>query len=444
MTGLSFERLKEILEGAGCRQLAVKRLAANDNSKNQVYFGPGFQALNLFPLGPIEADGRRFKAPMKLSWIGESGQRFEAPGAQMILYPQYPEVRFSGFLRGCKGAPSELMSSRAAGRVLVLGTIDGVETLGYVAAADSPIARYVDSFEFTSSALQLGVFESLELESGGGDSSVTSLLRALGGVHRMGWIRGQRLRADGSTAPTDAPNAGGYTLEAVLGVSANSDAAPDLLGWELKSVSVPSLETIPAGKRMTLMTPEPQGGFYKSHGVVEFVRRFGYPDKTGRADRMNFGGQFKVGTREKNTGLVMELTGYSVDPDGMNGEITDPVGGGLQLRDPETDTVAALWRFSDLMTHWNRKHALAAYVPAEIDKGPPRKFRYGREVYLGRQTDFLRFLGATSLGHVIYDPGIKVEDNSSPKPKEKRRSQFRIPFRHLDELYAEFGSFSVT
>ena len=96
-----------------------------------------------------------------------------------------------------------------------------------------------------------------------------------------------------------------------------------------------------------------------------------------------------------------------------------------------------------MMTHWNRKHALAAYVPAEVDKGPPRQFRFGAEVFLGRQTDFLRFLGATSLGHVVYDPGIKVENNSSSKPREKRRSQFRIPFGHLDELYADFTAFDV-
>lgn len=442
MKELTFEELRDIFEKAGCGMLAVKRLAPNDNSKNQVYFGPGFQALNLFPLGQIVADGRRFKAPMKLSWVNEDGRPVPAPGAQMILYPQYPEVRFSGFLRGCADAPTELMTSREEGRVLVLGVIEGQGTLGYVARADSPVARYVDGFDFTRSALQLGVFETVELSAQAGDSSVTSLLQALGDVHRMGWIRGQRLKSDGSISHTDAPNAGGYTLEAVLGVSANSDAEPDFLGWELKSVSVPSFDKAPAGKRLTLMTPEPQGGFYKTHGVIDFVRTFGYEDKTGRADRLNFGGQFRVGKTEKNTGLLLELDGYSVDRNGMNGQITDPAGG-LRLRDPKTDVIAAVWHFSDLMAHWNRKHALAAYVPAEVDKGPPRLFQFGKEVYLGRQTDFLRFLGATSQGHVVYDPGIKVEGNSSGNPREKRRSQFRIPFKHLDELYADFGAFKV-
>lgn len=435
----TFSELCERMRGLGARSLVVKFLAANDNSKNQIYFGSGFDALNLIPLGEIEADGNRFKAPIHLSWIGASGAGEKAGGAQMILYPQYPEVRFSGFLRGCMSAPSEILKSRDHGRVLALGITNEREVFGYVCSAGSRLAVDLVDPIITERATPVGVFETFDLGTTGAGDSLTSLLRSLGGVHQQGWIRGQRLRSDRTIAFTDAPNAGGFTLEAMLGVSANSDAAPDFMGWELKSMTVKDGLSIPSGKRLTLMTPEPKGGVYREDGVVEFVRKFGYADLSGRPDRLNFGGQFRVGETNVRTGLRMDLDGYSLVPGTTDGKITDP-SGGLVLRDPLTAVEAAVWRFEDLMSHWNRKHALAAYVPAEVRKGVFREFQFGSTVYLGRQTDFLRFLGAVALGHVVYDPGIKVEENSSPKPREKRRSQFRIPFGKLDQLYDKFSA----
>lgn len=434
----TFDEISNRLRDLGSRNLVVKPLAANDNSKNQIYFGGGFDALNLIPLGDIEADGRRFKAPIRLRWVSGSGIPEEAPGAQMILYPQYPEVRFSGFLRGCHSAPSDLLKSRAEGRYLLLGTGDGNQVFGYVCSPESRLASDLEERRGTP----IGVFETFDLTAGTSGDSTDFLLRSLGEVHQRGWIRGQRLRSDGTTAFTDAPNAGGFTLEAVLGVSANSDAAPDFMGWELKSMTVKDGLSIPGSKRLTLMTPEPRAGVYREEGVIEFVRRFGYPDQNGKPDRLNFGGQFKVGETNARTGLRMDLDGYSHTPGTTDGRITDP-SGGLVLRDPGTGVEAAVWRFEDLMGHWNRKHALAAYVPAEVRKGEFREFRFGGTVYLGRQTDFLRFLGALALGHVVYDPGIKVEENSGPKPREKRRSQFRITFGKLDELYDRFEAEAV-
>jgi hypothetical protein len=42
------------------------------------------------------------------------------------------------------------------------------------------------------------------------------------------------------------------------------------------------------------MTPEPTDGLYKSEGVEKFLREYGYTDKKGRDDRMNFGGVHTV------------------------------------------------------------------------------------------------------------------------------------------------------
>lgn len=41
-----------------------------------------------------------FKAALNFSWINVQGNVEPASHAQLILYPQYPEVRFFGFSSG--------------------------------------------------------------------------------------------------------------------------------------------------------------------------------------------------------------------------------------------------------------------------------------------------------------------------------------------------------
>jgi len=286
----------------------------------------------------------------------------------------------------------------------------------------------------------LGVFHELPV-SPEVSNTTEVLLRALGDIHRRGWIPGQRLRRNGERVHTNAPNSGGYTLESVLGVEANSFAGPDYLGWEVKSLTVKALGSVPVSKRLTLMTPEPRGGVYSDEGVLAFVRQYGYPDARGVPDRLNFGGQYRYGKRADRTGLTLTMDGYESDDSGLDGRIVDPAGA-IALKDDSGD-VAARWAFSDLIDHWNRKHALAVYVPAESRVTDRRYFHFDRNVFLGRQTDFLRFLGAIRIGKIVYDPGIKVEDNSGPRPRVKRRSQFRMVFGDLETLYAEFVATSV-
>src|SRR5690606_5992623 len=110
----------------GVTQLLAKELAPNDNSKNQPYLGGDFQALSILPVGDLKPErtekGREtIKGPLDFWWLQPDGTAENAPGAQMILYPQYPEIRLSGFLRGTRRAPNELMNSRLEGRILFLG-----------------------------------------------------------------------------------------------------------------------------------------------------------------------------------------------------------------------------------------------------------------------------------------------------------------------------------
>jgi len=50
-------------------------------------------------------------------------------------------------------------------------------------------------------------------------------------------------------------------------------------------------------------------------------------------------------------------------------------------------------------------------------------------------TNSLLLLKAFAAGAVYYDPGVKLENASGPKPKDKRRSQFRIISKNIGAIY---------
>jgi hypothetical protein len=180
---------------------------------------------------------------------------------------------------------------------------------------------------------------------------------------------------------------------------------------------------------VTLLTPEPTGGFYREQGVEAFVRRFGYADKSGKEGRLNFGGIYSsVRDFHGDTGLQLRLTGYDFE----SGKITD-LDGGIALLDRDGE-VAALWRYTGILEHWKRKHAQAAYVPS-LFRAPPPEYHFGPKVMLCEETDLTLFLRAIASGTIYYDPAIKLEKDGTPDMKIKRRSQFRIRHDQLDSMY---------
>lgn len=80
-----------------------------------------------------------------------------------------------------------------------------------------------------------------------------------------------------------------------------------------------------------------------------------------------------------------------------------------------------------------------AYVPYESEKVAAPAYRYLSPALLGEGTDFNRYLSAMHAGLVIFDPGLKVMNASTPKSSVKARSQFRMSVQHLSELYQHFG-----
>ena len=217
-------------------------------------------------------------------------------------------------------------------------------------------------------------------------------------------------------------------MEAELGIPKNSAAEPDFLGWEVKQHAVTNFNRAEVGN-ITLMTPEPTSGFYGERGLEAFVRRFGYPDKRGRPDRLNFGGLHRVGERHPSTHLTLTLAGYDVG----TGRIIDANGAVALVS--EAGEVVAAWDFSRLLTHWTHKHAKAVYVPSQCRKEPRRQYSYGNKVRLAQGTDFLRLLKAMAKGAVYYDPGIKLEHASTGRSTHKGRSQFRVASKNIGALY---------
>ncbi|KGO83152.1 hypothetical protein Q763_03840 [Flavobacterium beibuense F44-8] len=419
--------LKAIFSSYGCKKVYVKKLAPNDNSKNQVYLAGSFDILNIFPIKEIlnEPAGdwkkERFKAKIDFSWVVEDGTLSDAPYSQLILYPKYPEVRFSGFLLRSKKAPSKLMATRLADRLLFLGVTDKGKILGYVASPDSPLAKEVNNNSFDN----YGVFRVIELSLF--EDNRVKLISELFRIYNMGWIKSKRLDSVGNVMVCESSNCGGYTLEAELGITPNGFSEPDFLGWEVKQFGVDNFEKINS-KVITLMTPEPTHGYYKTDGAEAFIRKYGYNDLNGVPDRMNFGGIHRAGELHHRTNLRMEVMGF----DNETGKIRNTDGAIVLVDDKGRE--AASWSFSSMLLHWNRKHNQACFVPSMSENNGGRSYKYGNKVIIGVGTDFQLFLEQMVKGNVYYDPGIKLE-NISTKPKVKKRSQFRVKSGDLQSLY---------
>ncbi|EDM83432.1 MvaI/BcnI family restriction endonuclease [Limnobacter sp. MED105] len=445
----NLKKILRIISDLGAERVFVKKLSPNDNSKNQPYFGAHFSDIPFIPTGTTVASKTKsnkspskknknreikFQATMKLIWFDAEGRTYPAPQAKLIYYPQYPEVRLSGFLKGSSVNLSDWMNvekkGRARGRWMILGISTDDTVYAYLATPDSTVAHELNDTKIIEINSIFGELRFTQTEI---KSTKIALITRLLEITELGWIDGQKLESSGIKEPYSASNAGGYTLEAELGIVPNSVAEPDFLGWEVKQFGITRFPKIGA-KPTTLMTPEPNGGFYVENGVENFVRKFGYNDKSNKPDRINFGGRHVIGKLCRATNLRLQFSGY--DPE--NGLITDAAGTIALIS--SNDHVAASWSFAKIMDHWKRKHAQAVYIPCMAQKSPTaiKQYKYGNNIELGIGTSFEMLLAAIAQGNVYYDPAIKLEEASSTKPKIKRRSQFRINHKKISSLYSKY------
>ncbi|KFI52529.1 MvaI/BcnI family restriction endonuclease [Bifidobacterium callitrichos] len=442
------DRVHDLLTNAGASSIWVKCLKRNHNSKQQIWLANDPSDLSFLPLGepsytPAKSQKKKagnpvIQIPVAWQWVTPSGQ-FDAPNAKLCYYPQYPEVRFSGFLQGCKEPPSELLNEAKRGheenRCLFLGPVKNnageiVRVVGLVVGADSPAAQYVLGMEtFETGHLCPIVYQTTKQRDE--FSVLEHALANIVGRKIVPW----RLNNDGAVVkPYIAPNAPGLTLEAELGVGENAIPGPDFDIWELKVVKQKSLERR-YNHKVTLFTPQPDLPETGRLSTAEFVLKYGHvhtKDDDGNPTSCYFtsGDIQREGEDRSGAKLELVLEGFTdakhFDPNGM-----------IALYEKGTKNLAAGWSYLKLLGHWQRKHNRAAYVPyLREDKGGDTSVEFGPLITLGISTSFGLFLQAFKDGKAVYDPGDKatlVDGKWTPHA----RSQFRINLNDIAAIYQE-------
>ncbi|SFR35818.1 MvaI/BcnI restriction endonuclease family protein [Robiginitalea myxolifaciens] len=425
---MRINELISIFSELGCDEFYAKELSENDNSKQQIYLGANFRSINQIPKGPIYTDqnGPRklvtFKADLDLFWLNEYMQPEPAVKAKLIWYPKYPEVRLSGFLYGCKAAPSEFFqaTNRISGRILFLGTDSATgRVYCYLGIPESEITNEFISAEWADTT---GVLTNLSRRKKVDPKS--ELLRRLREIHLSGPISGQILSRGMEIKPYKARNAGGLTLEAMLGIPHNSISEGDFMGWEVKHFSTTDFGKT-RGRRITLFTSEPDLGLYNEN-FIGFMKKYGRT-KEG-TPRYDFTGQHVAKFRSTSTGLRIHVEGFDFEKNEIN-----EADGRVLLQDSDNH-IAAGWSFSRLLDHWERKHASACYVPGIFFK-KTNEYAFGNNIILGIETSFLHFITALNYGIIFYDPGNRVSIRGDEHFAEKRRNQFRFSSSFLGGLY---------
>ena len=420
---MDFNQLCSCLKQYSASGFIFKELSENDNSKNQVYLGGSYEVLQEIPHGAIVtySDCKRpnMKAKLDFWWIDDKGSVSNAPGAQLILYPKYPEVRLSGFLQGCRNAPSnhfkvikrEERTGDKDGRVLVMAPV-GERIYAYLAPRGSSIAAHLIGLPHD------GLFGHVEF---GYEDSKTELIRHLRIQYATNPHELVKMFPDGEIRPYKARNAAGYTLEASFGIIPNGTPEPDFKGWELKCYGSSSV---------TLMTPEPDGGLYEKLGTRDFVEQYGHVAEDGG---MYFTGPYRA-TENTKFGSPRKLVveGFNME----EGKIEDVDGAIVLLQDEDTEL--ATWSFSHLLGHWGRKHNKACYV--RYEKESDTQINYLPKVFLGEGTSPIFLLRAILANVVIYDPGSRVKLDGSMKA----RSQFRINHKDLCLLYSKYEHVDIS
>ncbi len=444
MAGIdTLDRLRALLRGQSVRTAYVKLLSAKqDNSKNQIYLGAGLDGVtNVFPAtiharSGSESTAKRksaagqpkLEARLDFAWLSPNGNREDAPGTRIIDYFQYPEIRLSGFLQGCEGPRALRRDEQAAygQRILVMGTAADGKVVGLVLTEreDSLVADFPE----LPLARQGGVLRVLTVDGDAGVSPAELLRAELAAIVRGGW-HSSRINRGGRVESFSGSQGGGYTLEALLGVAANGNKAPDRHGFEIKSFG---------GSRISLMTPTPDGGYQGKHSFRQFMDRWGRPGEKGDGS-LRFTGLHKCGAVNAKSGLGMRVAGY----DAVADSFADAADVAVELFHAETGEIVACWSLEKLANCWNLKHANALYITFDSRDGADgTEYRFAASWLAGHGTDVWRLLRAIHRGVVFYDPADTIYAGG----KAKVRSQWRINARDLPAAMASLyaGSETVT
>lgn len=441
-----------MLEKLGCRNFMAKELPKNANDKNQIYLYHDASILNdIFALtfgerGETESNKKRAGKPIAeakfddLSWVDTSGAPTPLRSCKAIVYHQYPEARLSGFQTVDGEMPRSLAvdytkSDQLKPRVLLLGA--DLEGKAYGIIIVGPNEEFLEALRdkpFAGGSKVCRLWESSTKRSDDPEEELLSLLRAnVGNTTNLG----VRLKTDDSLVPFNGTQVGGYTLEALLGIPSNADKDGDFRGIELKTFSQ---------KRLTLFTPEPDGGIYRD-SFEKFMREYGY-EKEGA---YRFTGLHRVGEVASRSQLRMEIIWTHPKTGKVNAYSSyAPIAtqlNGLEVRLIDSKAaIAASWSIERLMNNWGVKHQSCVYLPckvtpneeqATIDEGYKKIVAFGGKVLWCKKTSMKHLLDSLESGTVFLDPAPKFDPENAKN--NKRRSQWRVNdiYKCARDLYVE-------
>ncbi|SDL76804.1 MvaI/BcnI family restriction endonuclease [Arthrobacter sp. ok362] len=441
---INLDQMTALLQSQGCSEVFLKFLAPNDNSKNQIYAPGDITTFSMLPLqsGTLarESHSRHsgetdlvYRSHVDWNWVSPEGT-IPVSGAQVIYYPQYPEVRLSGILGRRPGRPTILFNERRRGRepgrILVFGVGHAKKVFALILSQHSPAAAELRIVNVKGSPLFVPYFLGTPPV---GMTNRELLFAELSRIHHLKWTPSIALEKDGQIKACRGNTCGGMTLEAHLGVNRNAKPDPDFAGWEVKKFKVAGWERKPTSP-VTLLTPSPDKGAYSEHSPEELVRRWG---TIRTRQRIDFNGRHRALKRNGSTQLTLRVEGYDPNSQIITGN------GMIGLWDDRTGELAAGWTFEKLIDRWGRKHRQAVYVPALDRSEPDLEFAFGRRVKIGEGTSFNLFISAMARGHIFYDPGSHIEQLDDGSWDKHHRHQFRVTHTQLPTLYDVFETVDI-
>lgn len=426
----SWDQVFTLLQSKGVSAALIKPLAEKqDNEKNQIYIysGSGSVLEKIGQVLPMRISRRGasrstsktrsldgspiWEGSIDWNWLSIDGNYKIAPNTKAIFYFQFPEVRLSGFLSACPGAPDALRrihQPRFGKRILVFGV--GYENNVFalvVTEHTDPSLFPIPNFE-RHPTLPAFLLKTLA------QNAFSELLEDLRHIRRQGWHISRILQNTvGPPKPFKGTQGGGYTLEALLGIPSNPSKVADRDGIEIKSFS---------STKVSLMTPVPDGGVQAEEGLLNFLKRFGRQSRND-PELFQFNGWHKYLKRNPTTGLTLTVFGYTKERGFLSNETDVRVG-----LISDSNEVACSWSYIRLFESWNRKHNRAAYVSSEkrndARSSVRQSYAFGKTVYLCERTSSRLLLDAIISGDVVYDPGDTSKSNKTQKPKP--RPQWRL------------------
>jgi hypothetical protein len=265
-------------------------------------------------------------------------------------------------------------------------------------------AEVVDSLENSSSP----IFKVLNMPSDGLTPEARELLGLLRNIGRAGWI------------PTLKPGdtGVGYTLESLLGITANSSKAPDYKGVEVKSSRVRSANQTLFGK-----TPDWKKSHLKSSlGILKKRGRFSVAKNRHQLFHSIYAPQ------ENSYGLQLEVCNdYSLLKQYCN------------IAGRREDDV--LWEISILQDALRKKHRQTFWVKTQTrNTNSVEEFFYEEGVYT-RGPNVSAFPLLLEAGDVFVDYTIKQNPNGSAKDQGYL---FRMKKNNLDVLFGKPKKFTLS